>query len=76
MKPLAAAEKGFQIWRNTSAYDRARFLRRAADLVWQCADAIAEIMTLEQGKSLMQSRLETLCGADSIDWFIGEAQRT
>jgi succinate-semialdehyde dehydrogenase/glutarate-semialdehyde dehydrogenase len=73
---LASAEKGFQVWRNTSAYERARLMRRAADLIRQRADAIAEMMTLEQGKPLVQSRMETLAGADIIDWFAGEAQRT
>src|SRR5215469_8242692 len=53
---LAAAEKGFKIWRATSAYDRAKVLRKAANLVRERADAIARIMTQEQGKILAESR--------------------
>ena len=34
----AAAKKGFAVWRATSAYDRAKVLRKAADLVRERAD--------------------------------------
>ena len=30
---LAAAEKGFAVWKATSAYDRAKIMRKAADLL-------------------------------------------
>ncbi|MGV3553300.1 NAD-dependent succinate-semialdehyde dehydrogenase [Rhizobium sp.] len=73
---LAASVKGFQAWSRTSAHDRAKLMRRAADILRSRADEIATWMTLEQGKPLEQSRLETLAGADIIDWFAGEAQRT
>jgi len=73
---LAAAERGFAVWRRTSAYDRAKLMRKAADLLRSRAEAIAVMMTLEQGKPLAQSRMETLAAADIIDWFAGEAQRT
>ncbi|MBX9456810.1 MAG: NAD-dependent succinate-semialdehyde dehydrogenase [Rhizobium sp.] len=73
---LEAAVRGFEIWSRTSAFDRAKLMRRAADILRSRADEIATWMTLEQGKPLEQSRLETLAGADIIDWFAGEAQRT
>ncbi|MGO4855229.1 NAD-dependent succinate-semialdehyde dehydrogenase [Phaeovulum sp. W22_SRMD_FR3] len=71
-----AAVAGFEIWRNTSAYDRAKVMRKAADLLRSRADMIAELMTLEQGKPLIQSKMEIMGAADVIDWFAGEAQRT
>src|SRR5262245_21376782 len=49
-KAIAAADKGFRVWRKTSAYDRAKVLRKAADLARERADAIAKVLTLEQGK--------------------------
>ncbi|CAN7564013.1 NAD-dependent succinate-semialdehyde dehydrogenase [Mesorhizobium caraganae] len=73
---LAAADEGFKIWSRTSPFERAKLMRRAADLLRQQVDEISHWMTLEQGKPLAQSRLETLAGADIIDWFAGEAQRT
>src|SRR5438876_7446927 len=41
---LAAAAKGFEVWRATSAYDRAKVLRKAAGLVRERADNIARVM--------------------------------
>ncbi len=73
---LAAAAKGFEIWRKTSAYDRARLMRKAAEILRSRADDVASLMTRENGKPLVQARLETLAGADIIDWFAGEAQRS
>lgn len=72
---LEAADKGFHVWRKVSAYDRAKLMRKAAGLLRDRADAIARIMTLEQGKPLPEAKLETLAGADVIDWFAEEARR-
>ena len=51
-RALEAAKKGFEVWRNTNAYERAKVLRKAANLVRERADKIARIMTQEQGKVL------------------------
>jgi succinate-semialdehyde dehydrogenase/glutarate-semialdehyde dehydrogenase len=72
---LAAAEKGFAAWRRVSAFERAKLLRRAADLLRARVDQIAPLMTLEQGKPLIESRLEVLASADTFDWFAEEARR-
>src|SRR3954468_1782796 len=72
---LEAAAKGFAIWRATSAYDRAKVLRKAANLVRERADKIAQIMTQEQGKVLAESRGEVLVTADIIEWFAEEGRR-
>jgi succinate-semialdehyde dehydrogenase/glutarate-semialdehyde dehydrogenase len=74
-KAIAAAEKGFQVWRKTSAYDRSKILRKAADLVRERADAIANVLILEQGKVLAEAKAEVLSGADVIDWFAEEGKR-
>jgi succinate-semialdehyde dehydrogenase / glutarate-semialdehyde dehydrogenase len=75
-RALNAAEKGFHVWRKVSAYDRAKLMRKAADLLRSRAVDIARIMTMEQGKPLVESKGETLAGADVIDWFAEEARRT
>jgi succinate-semialdehyde dehydrogenase/glutarate-semialdehyde dehydrogenase len=72
---LEAARKGFAVWRGTTAYDRAKVLRKAANLVRERAEAIARIMTQEQGKILAESRLEVLVTADIIEWFAEEGRR-
>jgi succinate-semialdehyde dehydrogenase/glutarate-semialdehyde dehydrogenase len=74
-RALAAADKGFKAWRAVSSYDRYKIMRKAADILRGRADEIARIMTLENGKPLSQAKLETMAGADVIDWFAEEGRR-
>jgi succinate-semialdehyde dehydrogenase / glutarate-semialdehyde dehydrogenase len=73
---LAAADKGFKVWRNISSYERSKVMRKAADLIRERADKIATLMTMEQGKVLAESKLETMVAADIIEWFAEEGRRT
>jgi len=75
-RALAAADKGFKQWKAVSPYDRYKVLRKAAELMRQRADEIAELMTLEQGKPLAESKMEATAAGDIIDWFAEEARRT
>ena len=72
---LAAAAKGFQVWRTTSAYDRAKIMRKAADLLRERAEHVANVQTQEQGKVYGESRIEVLTSADIIDWYAEEGRR-
>jgi succinate-semialdehyde dehydrogenase/glutarate-semialdehyde dehydrogenase len=71
-----SVKKGFDAWRQVSAFDRYKIMRKAATLLRERADAIAPLMTMEQGKILAEARAEILAGADTIDWFAEEARRT
>jgi succinate-semialdehyde dehydrogenase/glutarate-semialdehyde dehydrogenase len=73
---LAAADRGFAIWKTTSPFDRSKLMRKAADLLRSRVEPITYMMTREQGKPLAQSRIEILGAADTIDWFAEEARRT
>jgi succinate-semialdehyde dehydrogenase / glutarate-semialdehyde dehydrogenase len=75
-RALAAADKGFAQWRKVSAHERYKLMRKAADNLRAHADEIATWMVMEQGKPFVEARLETLAGADVIDWFGEEARRT
>jgi succinate-semialdehyde dehydrogenase/glutarate-semialdehyde dehydrogenase len=72
---LAAAEKGLAVWRAIPAYDRAKVLRKAANLLRERAKDIARTMTQEQGKVLAESLAEVLVTADIIEWFAEEGRR-
>ena len=72
---LTAAEKAFNSWKNVSAYERSKILRKAADIVRSKAEEIATLMTLEQGKPLIEAKMETMGAADSIDWYAEEGRR-
>jgi len=73
---LEAARRGFEIWKKTSAFDRSKVMRRAAGLMRERVEAIAKLMTLEQGKPLFEARTEVKLAADIIEWFAEEARRT
>ena len=73
---LAAAEKGFRVWRRTAPSERAEVLRRASRLMRERIDAIACAITLEHGKPLAQARLEVIRGCEFLECDAGEAVRT
>jgi succinate-semialdehyde dehydrogenase/glutarate-semialdehyde dehydrogenase len=74
-RALEAADQGFRAWRKISAFDRAKLMRKAANLFRERADAVAPMLTMEQGKPLGEAKQEVLAGADVIDWFAEEARR-
>jgi glyceraldehyde-3-phosphate dehydrogenase (NADP+) len=55
---LAAATAGFQVWRLTPAHERFAILLRAAELADQRQEHIANIISKENGKSLLEARGE------------------
>jgi succinate-semialdehyde dehydrogenase / glutarate-semialdehyde dehydrogenase len=73
---VVAVDASFAGWKKTSPLYRAQLMRKAASLLRERADEIAEIMSAEQGKPVDQAKGETLAGADIIDWFSDEARRT
>ena len=74
-RALASAAAAFPAWRRTSAYERGRILKRAADLIRERKAAIASIMTLEQGKPLAESDGEIAHAADVLEWYAEEGRR-
>ncbi|WP_305806814.1 NAD-dependent succinate-semialdehyde dehydrogenase [Stenotrophomonas sp. YIM B06876] len=72
---VRAAAQGFDVWRSMTPVERSRIMRRAAGLLRERADAVAAILTQEQGKPLAEARIETLTGADIIEWFADEGLR-
>ena len=72
---LEAAHKGFKLWRDKTAYDRSRVLEKAADLIRERAESIAQILTIEEGKTIGESRIEVMVTADIIEWMAEEGRR-
>ena len=72
---LAAAAKGFEVWKNTPAVERAKVMRSAAALLRERTDAIATVMTMEQGKPLAEAKIEIGMSCDIIEWFAEESRR-
>jgi succinate-semialdehyde dehydrogenase / glutarate-semialdehyde dehydrogenase len=72
---IDAATTALDPWRTAPAVDRARILHRVAGLVRERLEAIASVMTAEQGKPLAESRGEVEYAASFFEWFAGEAER-
>lgn len=75
-RAIEAADKAFKAFRKTTANDRSKMLRRLHDLILENQDALAELLTLEQGKSLAEAKGEVGASAAYILWFAEEARRT
>jgi succinate-semialdehyde dehydrogenase/glutarate-semialdehyde dehydrogenase len=63
-------------WRVRTGKERAVVLRRWFDLLMANSKDLARLMTLEQGKPLVESRSEVAYGAAFLEWFGEEAKRT
>ena len=72
---LAAAKKGFEVWRDMVPAARAQIMRKAATLVRERVGEIASLLTQEQGKPLAEATTETLSACDILDWFADEGLR-
>ena len=70
-----SARRGFALWRAKSALERCNILRTAAQTIRDRAKAIAQVLTLEQGKPLAESQREVTLSADIVDFQAEEAKR-
>jgi succinate-semialdehyde dehydrogenase/glutarate-semialdehyde dehydrogenase len=72
---IESAYKAFPEWKSKSAKERSTILRKWFDLINQNHEELAQIMTIEQGKPIKESRGEITYGASFIEWFAEEAKR-
>src|SRR5581483_8606902 len=72
---LASALRGFHAWRVIPAWDRAKIMRKGADLIRERIEKIARIMSTETGKPLAEARGEIAGTADQYEWHAEEAKR-
>src|SRR5690606_2004228 len=70
-----ASARGFDLWRRVPAIERSAILRRAAGLLRDRKAAIAEALTLEQGRPLGDTAMECMVGAEVLEFFAEEARR-
>lgn len=74
-RALASAAKGFAIWRNTPAVERSNIMRKAAVLMRERSADIGALMTQEQGKPLIEAKMEAAASAEIIEWCAEEGRR-
>ena len=72
---IEAANNAWPEWRAKSARQRSDILRKWFDLMIENKEELAQIMTVEQGKPINESRGEIGYGASFVEWFSEEAKR-
>jgi succinate-semialdehyde dehydrogenase / glutarate-semialdehyde dehydrogenase len=70
-----AADAAFGSWSARTAYERSAYLYQAYQLVLERREALAKLMTEEQGKPIRMARAEVGYAADFLLWFAEEAKR-
>lgn len=74
-RAIDAANAAYPGWRARIAKERSRILRKWYELMLEHQQDLAVLMTLEQGKSLGESKGEIAYAASFIEWFAEEAKR-
>jgi succinate-semialdehyde dehydrogenase / glutarate-semialdehyde dehydrogenase len=74
-RAIEAAERALPAWREQTAKDRARLLRRLADLMVERAGDLAALLVTEQGKPLAEAKTEIEYAASFYEWFGEQAKR-
>lgn len=72
---IGAANKAFPLWSAKTARERAATLRKWYELMVENRDDLARLMTIEQGKPLLESQGEVAYAASFLEWFGEEAKR-
>ncbi|MCP4303331.1 MAG: NAD-dependent succinate-semialdehyde dehydrogenase [bacterium] len=72
---ILAASEAFSGWSRLTAFERSEYLQRAYQLMMERKEALARLMTEEQGKPLKAARNEVQYAADFFLWYAEEAKR-
>ncbi len=75
-RAIDAAAQAFATFRKTTALERSKMLRRLHDAIMDNQEALAQLLTQEQGKSLFEARGEVGMSAGYVLWFAEEARRS
>ena len=74
-RALKSAEKGLEIWRNTSPWERSKVIRKVSELMRKKVDTLSKWLTLEVGKPLTEGAGEVGGAADIFEWNSEETKR-
>ncbi|BES73626.1 betaine-aldehyde dehydrogenase [Marinobacter nanhaiticus D15-8W] len=71
---VQSAERGFREWAALTGLERSRILNKAALLLRERNDELAEIEVLDTGKPWQEaSVVDVVTGADAVEYFAGQA---
>lgn len=72
---IEAAHEAFQTWSQTTAYERAIYLKKLHALMLENLEELAQTMTSEMGKPINESRGEVASAASFLEWYAEEGKR-
>jgi len=72
---LNSAQKGLIVWRKTAPWERAKIIRKIADLIRDKKEILAKWLTLEVGKPVIEGLGEVNGAADIFEWNAEETKR-
>jgi succinate-semialdehyde dehydrogenase/glutarate-semialdehyde dehydrogenase len=72
---LSSAADGFRVWRETPASTRSHVLQGAADILRRRAGEVGRWLTMEEGKTLAEAKLEVESAASNLEWNGRQAER-
>ncbi|GAA6179842.1 NAD-dependent succinate-semialdehyde dehydrogenase [Shimia sp. NS0008-38b] len=75
-RAIAAASEAFKSWSKTPLLERVGLLHKLHDALMDNQEALAQLLTAEQGKPLFEARGEIGIGAAYVRWFAEEIRRT
>ena len=74
-RALKSAEKGLEVWKNTSPWERSKVIRKISELMRKKVDTLSKWLTLEVGKPLTEGAGEVGGAADIFEWNSEETKR-
>jgi len=74
-RAIEAAAVALPAWQAKTAKERAALLRRWFDLIIENTEDLAQLMTAECGKPIVEARGEVAYGASFVEWFAEEGKR-
>lgn len=74
-RAIDAAAEAFKSFKKTTPKDRAEMLHRLHDLIMENQEALANLLSAEQGKPLFEARGEVGMSAAYVRWYAEEARR-
>ena len=72
---LKSAQKGFEVWKKTSPWQRSYILRKISDLMRKKSEVLAKWLAIEVGKPLAEGIAEVGGAADIFEWNAEETKR-
>ncbi|TCT44625.1 betaine-aldehyde dehydrogenase [Martelella mediterranea] len=73
-RAFTAALEAQKVWASWLPVERARVLRRAADIIRERNEDLSELETLDTGKAIQETLVaDATSGADALEWFSAQA---